>query len=212
MSTLILLLGQSVQDSAAGKDVYTRFRDTHGRSSSPSPLYACAMIYLIDNRRDRRETHRAHRRLTRLRDADQSADEPARHAVVPAASGGFRRRQLHQYVRFRDRVPVASGLLRNVAMLSAVMLVMLVGNVIQMAIWATLFMIIGEFEQFAKALYFSSVTFATLGYGDVVLSEQWRLLSGVEAANGILMFGVSTAVMTAAVLDVMKRFETGVST
>jgi len=117
---------------------------------------------------------------------------------------------MHQYVRFRDR-PGGSGLLRNVAMLSAVMLVMLIGNVIQMAIWATLFMIIGEFEQFTKALYFSSVTFATLGYGDVVLSEQWRLLSGVEAANGILMFGVSTAVMTAAVLDVMKRFEAGVS-
>jgi len=114
---------------------------------------------------------------------------------------------VHQYVRFRDR---ASGaLVRNIAMLSGVMLVMLIGNVIQMAIWAVLFIIIGEFDQFEKALYFSSVTFATLGYGDVVLSEQWRLLSGVEAANGILMFGVSTAVMTAAVLDVMKRFETG---
>ena len=114
---------------------------------------------------------------------------------------------VHQYVRFRDRV--FGGLFRNIAMLSGVILVMLIGNVIQMAIWAVLFIIIGEFDQFEKALYFSSVTFATLGYGDVVLSEQWRLLSGVEAANGILMFGVSTAVMTAAVLDVMKRFETG---
>jgi voltage-gated potassium channel Kch len=114
-----------------------------------------------------------------------------------------------QFVLFRDRAAESHALLRNVALLSVVMLVMLVGNVIQMAIWATLFTIIGEFDQFAKALYFSSVTFATLGYGDVVLSERWRLLSGVEAANGILMFGVSTAVMTAAVLDVMKRFETG---
>jgi voltage-gated potassium channel Kch len=112
---------------------------------------------------------------------------------------------LRQYVRIRDRTPESHAILHNVGVLSAVMLVMLVGNVIQMAIWATLFMIIGEFDQFAKALYFSSVTFATLGYGDVVLSEQWRLLSGIEAANGILMFGVSTAVMTAAVLDVMKR-------
>jgi voltage-gated potassium channel Kch len=110
---------------------------------------------------------------------------------------------VRQYTRFRDRG--SNELLRNVGMLSAVMLVMLVGNFIQMAIWAALFMIIGEFDEFATALYFSSVTFATLGYGDIVLSEQWRLLSGVEAANGILMFGVSTAVMTAAVLDVMKR-------
>jgi voltage-gated potassium channel Kch len=116
---------------------------------------------------------------------------------------------VHQYVLFRDRPSNGNALLRNIGILSVVMMVMLVANIIQMAIWATLFMIIGEFDEFAKALYFSSVTFATLGYGDVVLSEQWRLLSGVEAANGILMFGVSTAVMTAAVLDVMKRFETG---
>ncbi|HEY6599317.1 MAG TPA: potassium channel family protein [Pseudomonadales bacterium] len=119
-------------------------------------------------------------------------------AVFVAAS-------VRQYVRFANRAAASTGILRNVGMLSVVMLVMLVGNVIQMAIWATLYMIIGEFDQFDTALYFSGVTFATLGYGDVVLSEQWRLLSGIEAANGILMFGVSTAVMTAAVLDVMKR-------
>ena len=43
-----------------------------------------------------------------------------------------------------------------------------------------------------------------LGYGDIVMSERWRLLGPLEAANGILMFGVSTAVMTAAVMDVIK--------
>ena len=56
----------------------------------------------------------------------------------------------------------------------------------------------------ATALYFSAVNFATLGYGDIVMSERWRLLGPLEAANGILMFGVSTAVMTAAVMDVIK--------
>ncbi len=112
---------------------------------------------------------------------------------------------VHQYARFRDRAGESNELLHSIGILSAVMLLMLVGNFIQMAIWAALFMVIGEFNDFAAALYFSSVTFATLGYGDVVLSEQWQLLSGVEAANGVLMFGVSTGVMTAAVLDVMKR-------
>jgi voltage-gated potassium channel Kch len=112
---------------------------------------------------------------------------------------------VRQYTRFRDHAGESNELRRSIGILSAVMLLMLVGNFIQMAIWAALFMAIGEFNEFATALYFSSVTFATLGYGDVVLSEQWRLLSGVEAANGILMFGVSTGVMTAAVLDVMKR-------
>jgi Protein of unknown function (DUF2955) len=58
-STLILLLGQSVQDSAAGKDVYTAFAVRMALFVAVT-LYACAMIYLIDNRRDRRQTHRAH--------------------------------------------------------------------------------------------------------------------------------------------------------
>ncbi|MNG39745.1 Ion channel [compost metagenome] len=51
------------------------------------------------------------------------------------------------------------------------------------------------------------MTFATLGYGDVVLSPKWQLLSALEAANGILMFGVSTAVTTAALGDVMKLYQ-----
>ena len=44
----------------------------------------------------------------------------------------------------------------------------------------------------------------TLGYGDIVMDERWRLLGPLEGANGILMFGVSTAVMTAAVADVIR--------
>lgn len=89
--------------------------------------------------------------------------------------------------------------------LALVMLVMLLGNFLQTAIWALLFLLLGEFDDFQTALYFSGVTFATLGYGDLVLSPQWRLQSALTSGSGILMFGVSTAVMTAAVMDVMKR-------
>jgi hypothetical protein len=74
-----------------------------------------------------------------------------------------------------------------------------------MIIWAGLFMLIGEFDDFSTALYHSAVNFVTLGYGDIVMSEHWRLLGPLESANGILMFGVSTAVMTAAVMDIVKR-------
>jgi hypothetical protein len=98
-----------------------------------------------------------------------------------------------------------SGLAANILSLSLVMLLMMLGNFVQMALWALLFLLLGEFGDFATALYFSGVTFATLGYGDMVLSPQWRLLSPLASGNGILMFGVSTAVMTAAVIDVMKR-------
>jgi len=50
-----------------------------------------------------------------------------------------------------------------------------------------------EIETFESALYFSTVTFASLGYGDIVLSEKWRLFSAIEAANGVILFGWSTA-------------------
>lgn len=60
-------------------------------------------------------------------------------------------------------------------------------------------------DEFTTALYYSAVNFATLGYGDIVMSAQWRLPGPIEAANGVLMFDVSTAGMTAAVADMLRR-------
>ena len=59
--------------------------------------------------------------------------------------------------------------------------------------WAVLYLWLGELEGLELALYFSTVTFTTLGYGDITLDERWRLLTSLEAANGIILFGVSTA-------------------
>ncbi|MDO8696345.1 MAG: transporter [Pseudomonadales bacterium RIFCSPLOWO2_12_59_9] len=109
------------------------------------------------------------------------------------------------YLRFRPYTLGPNSVLPDILLLSAVMLLLMFGNSLQIALWAWLFVLLGEFDSVATALYFSAVTFATLGYGDLVLSESWRLLSGLEAANGILMFGVSTAVMTAAVGDIFKN-------
>lgn len=108
------------------------------------------------------------------------------------------------YKRFKDVGAGRKSIALNILLLGMVMLLMMLGNFAQMIIWATLFVLIGEFEVFASALYYSAVNFATLGYGDIVMSERWRLLGPLEAATGILMFGVSTAVMTAAVMDVLK--------
>ncbi|MFK0087356.1 potassium channel family protein [Pseudomonas sp. NPDC090755] len=113
-----------------------------------------------------------------------------------------------RYVALRRKAS-ASPWRDDVRLLSMVMVVMLIGNYVQMALWALLFLLLGEFEDFTASLYFSGVTFATLGYGDVVLSDKWRLLSPLEAANGILMFGVSTAIMTAAVMDIIKQHAPG---
>jgi len=111
---------------------------------------------------------------------------------------------LRHYVHFRHAHQDRDSQLLDILLLSMVMVLMLLGNFVQMIIWAGLFVLLGEFGDFVSALYHSGVNFATLGYGDIVMSERWRLLGPLEAANGILMFGVSTSVMTAAVMDVIK--------
>jgi hypothetical protein len=60
-------------------------------------------------------------------------------------------------------------------------------------IWAIALIGAGEFQEMEPALYFAFSAFTTLGFGDVILSNSWRLLSGVAAANGLLLFGLSTA-------------------
>ncbi|KEJ88544.1 ion channel [Sulfitobacter donghicola] len=59
--------------------------------------------------------------------------------------------------------------------------------------WAVLYMTIGLFDALEPALYFSIVSFTTVGYGDVVLPEEWRLLAGLTATHGLLTFGLFTA-------------------
>ena len=59
--------------------------------------------------------------------------------------------------------------------------------------WAALYLFLGEFTKLHEALYFSVVTFTTLGYGDITLSEQWHVLSTFEAMGGLILFGTSTA-------------------
>ena len=97
------------------------------------------------------------------------------------------------------------SLWRVIAVICGVMLILVTGNLAQVSIWALLFMTLGEFEDFAAAVYHSAVNFSTLGYGDVVMSEQHRLLGPLEAINGVLMIGASTAALMAAFQDAIRR-------
>lgn len=91
------------------------------------------------------------------------------------------RKRLH---RFANTASIASGAL----------FVMLV-HTIQVWLWALVFYAVGAFTELEPSLYFTLVTFTTAGYGDITLSHDWRLLSGITAANGFLSFGWSTAYM-----------------
>jgi hypothetical protein len=72
-------------------------------------------------------------------------------------------------------------------------------HLIEIALWALLFMMCGEFREFAIAFDHSAVNYTSLGYGNVLMTPSWRLLGPLEAANGLLMFGVSTAMIFAVI-------------
>ena len=94
---------------------------------------------------------------------------------------------------------------RRFAML---MIVLMLGNIVQVAFWALFYRALGAFEDFEEAVYFSGVTFTSLGYGDVVLHGSVRLLAPLQAANGLMMFGITTALFIAAVERSIARWAT----
>ncbi len=78
-------------------------------------------------------------------------------------------------------------------------LVMFAVALLEALAWASVYLALGALKGLEQAFYFSLVTFTTLGYGEIVLDERWRLLASFEAANGIIMFGWSTAIVMAVV-------------
>ena len=91
---------------------------------------------------------------------------------------------------------------RSVGVLIGTGLILVALHTLQIILWAWVYMLVvpsGSFQSMSEAVYFSFVTFTTLGYGDITLSGDNRVLSGIEAMNGILLVGWSTAVLFAIV-------------
>ena len=84
---------------------------------------------------------------------------------------------------------------RMTVVLSCVTSILFVGMMVQVYIWALILFATGEIETFRTAAYFSMVNFTSLGYGDITLSEERAILGPMEAANGILMLGLSTSAL-----------------
>lgn len=95
--------------------------------------------------------------------------------------------------RFHDKENALAGVLA----LFGIITILLLGNLLQILLWGALFLWLGEFTTLVDAVYHSGVNFATLGYGDIVMSVKWKLLGPLEAVNGALMIGLSGACMLA---------------
>jgi hypothetical protein len=92
-----------------------------------------------------------------------------------------------------------ASILQRTLLVASVVACMFLVSVLDAVIWAYVYVDVGAIEQVETALYFSMVTFTTLGYGDVTLPPEWRLLASFEAANGIIMFGWTTALIAAVI-------------
>ncbi|WP_456404057.1 ion channel [Thiolapillus sp.] len=110
-----------------------------------------------------------------------------------------------RYYHRHERQVESTSLWSSLIVASAVMLLLVAGNLMQIAFWSWLFLYLREFDEFKTAFYHSTVNFASLGYGDIVMSEKHRLLGALEAINGVLMIGVSTATMMALFQDAMRK-------
>lgn len=64
---------------------------------------------------------------------------------------------------------------------------------VEIWLYAAVYTLVGEFPAFEDALYFSTSTYATIGFGDPVLSPAWRIVGAIEGVNGIILLGWSTA-------------------
>lgn len=114
---------------------------------------------------------------------------------------------LRFFIRRNAHGKGGTGIGSDISALSMTMGVLIAGHIFQFATWASLFVALGEFTNFADAFYHSTVNFTSLGYGDIVMSEQHRLLGALEAANGVLMFGLSASLILTVLNNLFNHYD-----
>lgn len=87
----------------------------------------------------------------------------------------------------------------NLIFIGCTTLLSLAGHFLEVTLWAFVFDLCGGVADFRAALYCSAGNYTTVGSGDVVLSPRWKLLGPIEATAGVLMFGISTALIFAVI-------------
>jgi Ion channel len=86
-------------------------------------------------------------------------------------------------------------LLPRILLMIIAVTILATAHVFEVLVWAAVYRAVGATPEGASNLYLAFVSYATLGYGDVVPVPQWQLLGPLTAMNGILLFGWSTAMI-----------------
>ncbi|OAI48950.1 hypothetical protein AYO44_06595 [Planctomycetaceae bacterium SCGC AG-212-F19] len=97
------------------------------------------------------------------------------------------------------------GFWKNLISMTLVMLITAAAHLIQITLWAVAFLLWGVISGFEKAFYFSAQNYTAFGYSDFLPPERWRLLGPLEAINGLLFFGLSTALLFAIISQLIAN-------
>ena len=95
--------------------------------------------------------------------------------------------------------------LTDTIFITGVTILALAAHLVEVGMWALTLELCGEFSNFAAAYYHSAVNYTTLGDSSFVMSARWRLLGALEAGDGMLMFGVSTAMIFAVIQRLLQH-------
>ena len=111
---------------------------------------------------------------------------------------------VRHFMRQASKIGKVDRLLRYIWPLLAAMLMMMTGSLVQISLWAVLFMFLGEFDELYASIYHSAVNFSSLGYGDVVMSTQWKLLGLSKPSTAYSMLGISSAALMAILQELIR--------
>ena len=109
-----------------------------------------------------------------------------------------------QLARRRQRIERHRGTVHSALVLMSIFAFLIMLHVTEACVWATFYAWRGLFQNYETSLYFSLKSYATIGYGDVVLPKYWRLLGTIEGISGALLCGLSTAFLFT-IMDALFR-------
>jgi hypothetical protein len=119
------------------------------------------------------------------------------HALVMAA--------IVRIAQVADAKTISPPTLHLIVIMIATVSVLMAAHFCEVVVWSLCYRIVDAAPADANRLYFAFVNYTTLGYGDVIPVERWRLLGPITAMNGVLMFGWSTAVIFEVLRRTMRR-------
>jgi len=115
-------------------------------------------------------------------------------AIHAAVLGGM----LHRFQKFIHE-SASMGFIATSWLLTRIAAITVIAHLVEITIWAGFYYWKDALPSLESSFYFSAVTYATIGYGDIVVAQPWRVLAAMEGLTGILMCGWSGAFFFAAV-------------